>query len=896
MSDDDRRGETLEALFHAALERPPTEREAFLRESCGEDEALLERLRALLAQDEDGTSTLLRGKAVGGETKETLGRVGRYQLIEVLGEGGMGTVYLAEQQEPVRRKVALKRVRVGAGSDEVLARFETERQALALMDHPGIATIYDGGVADSGLPYFVMEYVRGLPLLEYANRYRLTIEERLELFDSICDAVQHAHQKGIVHRDLKPGNLLIAERDGRPQPKVIDFGIARAVSGPLNRERRTVTAGQTIGTYAYMSPEQADPRGQDIDTRTDIYSLGVVLYELLSGRRPFEVEDTEGDGWLQILRQLFERDAPLPSARTAEVSARAEEAAHERGLSPAGLTRALSGDLDWIVMRAIEKDRTRRYPTVSELKRDLERARAHEPVWAGPPTTRYRAAKFLRRHRLGVAMGALLIGLLVASVVTVSLALQRAVDAERATREQLAETRYQADKAEAFLEFLDYALSEGMAASSGQELTLLDLFEPTTAAIPELFANRPSSEAAARYVLGRAYLLMGNDRRALEQLATAYSIQKAARPDDHADLFATLQLLVHATRRAEGLEAAEPYVQPMLEHLREIVDANHPELTEDIDRLVELHEKKAAPDEQLRRLKALVAKLPVALDRGDQSVALGRLAMEVALQLPESDEVLAEFAEKARRIGGIRYLSYLWIAANIELLPDRRSYEAARRYSDELATECERSLAPEHWLSMDARRLKALVLAGLDPERFADAEAQLLALFDEVERMPGPRSTRQRGTQRGLYQLSAQHPDPFLIGDSWGRWSRADREAQDGRHWWFAIHEEVDPAARELVLETLDASPRDVVTDLHRAFALTRLGRCEEALEVLDRRGTRADDPAIEVAARALAEHGTGHRQQARQSWLRLQEVVGDREPTLELTRLMREIGTALDD
>jgi len=878
---DGQRNEELEALFHQALQLAADERDAFLVSRCGDDEPLLAQLRALLKQDAQRTKTILRGNALPGSPgspnlREAAGRIGHYSLLELLGEGGMGTVYLAWQEEPVRRKVALKMIRIGAGSDEVMARFETERQALALMDHPGIARIYDGGVAESGMPYFVMEYVRGLSLLEYTDRFRLTIEERIRLFCHICDAVQHAHQKGIVHRDLKPGNVLVVERDGEPQPKIIDFGIARAVSGPLTREQRTVTAGQTIGTYAYMSPEQADPRGQDIDTRADVYSLGVVLYELLSGRRPFEAEDAGNEGWLQVIRQLLEQEAPLPSSRILAGEVAAIAAAASRRRTVKSLARSLTGDLDWIVMKAIDKDRTRRYATVSELKTDLLRSLEDEPVTAGPPTTAYRARKFVRRHKTGVGLAAAFALLLIAGLLGTGLSLRRALSAEEATRAQLAETRYQAEKAEAFIEFLDYALSEGLPAATDKQLTVLDLFDPTSAAIPELFANRPGPEASVRYILGRAYLLLGNDRRALEQLHAAYSIQKAALPEDHTDLFMTLQLLIHATRRVDGIEASEPYVGEILVQAREILRERRPDLVADLDALSAAHAgDETTAKEALKRLKELVDELPEALHRADEPAVLGRLVLEAALRLPDGEEVLATFVEKARRIGGIRYLSYLWVVASLELRAEHRNLDAAAKHAAELSAECSRILAPNHWLSIDARRLCALTLAGRFPERMLEAEAELLAVFDEVELMPGRKNTRLRGAQQGLLQLSELLEDIAWVDESWTGWCERNTDAGEvTRHWWVVTYADVSNAARARAVELLDAAPRDALVELHLAFGLYRSGRSAEARSILGPRGGDGQVAPIELALRALAADGAGDAREARECWVRLQETM----------------------
>ena len=340
-----------------------------------------------------------RARAARVPTGEGIGTViaGRYTLVEVIGEGGMGSVYLASQTEPVKRQVALKLIKTGMDSRGVLARFDAERQALALMDHPNIARIYDGGVTPAGQPFFVMELVQGVPLTEYCDQQRLTVKARLELFVPVCQAVQHAHQKGIIHRDLKPGNVLVTEVDGRPTPKVIDFGVAKATEQKLT-DMSFADTGAIVGTPAYMSPEQADPSSMDIDTRTDVYALGVMLYELLTGSPPIDARQFKRGAILEMLRMVREVDPPRPSTRLSTADALPNIAAN-RSIEPARLAKLLRGELDWVVMKALEKDRTRRYDTANGLARDIERYLADEVVEARPPSRGYRLKKFVRRHK-----------------------------------------------------------------------------------------------------------------------------------------------------------------------------------------------------------------------------------------------------------------------------------------------------------------------------------------------------------------------------------------------------------------------------------------------------------------------------------------------------------------
>src|SRR5271168_1066767 len=374
-----------------------------------------------------GATTLDTG-AEGSPSAKSAGRisVGPYTLVKKLGEGGMGQVWLAEQTSPVKRQVALKLIKGGLYDNVVIQRFESERQTLAVMNHPAIAKVFDAGTTADGQPYFVMEYVDGSPIDQYCDRKRLKIRERLQLCIKVCEGVQHAHQKAIIHRDLKPSNILVAEVDGKPIPRIIDFGIAKAVSTPENAGQTMFTrAGALIGTPGYMSPEQADPQGQDIDTSTDVYSLGVILYVLLTGSLPFDSEEWRRKPLDQVLRQLREEDPPSPSNKLRAEKETSTDTAVKRATEPRQLVNLLRGDLDWITLRALEKDRSRRYTTPLELAADIQRYLADLPVLARPASTGYRVRKYVRRHRIGVSVAAVIFLLLNGFVVAQAVALRR---------------------------------------------------------------------------------------------------------------------------------------------------------------------------------------------------------------------------------------------------------------------------------------------------------------------------------------------------------------------------------------------------------------------------------------------------------------------------------------
>jgi serine/threonine protein kinase len=438
----------VQAVFLAAVERPVAERPAVLDRECGSDAELRRRVETLL-QAHDASGSFLEAPAAGPPidtvqtpgTRLTIGTVvGPYKVLQLLGEGGMGAVYLAEQEQPVKRRVALKVIKAGMDSARVIARFEAERQALAVMDHPNIARVLDAGSTEEGRPYFVMELVKGIPITKYCDQEHLPPKDRLELFIPVCQAVQHAHQKGVIHRDLKPSNVLIALYDGKPIPKVIDFGVAKATSQRLTERTMFTEVGQIVGTLEYMAPEQAELNNLDIDTRADVYSLGVLLYELLAGSPPFTAKELQAAAFTEMLRIIREVEPPKPSTRLSS-SEELPTIAANRHLEPKRLTKLVAGELDWIALKCLEKERGRRYETANGLAIDLQRYLADEPVLAGPPSATYRLKKFLRRNRGPVLAAAVVVAGLLVGIVGTSVGLVHAEKARRAAvAAQLAET------------------------------------------------------------------------------------------------------------------------------------------------------------------------------------------------------------------------------------------------------------------------------------------------------------------------------------------------------------------------------------------------------------------------------------------------------------------------
>jgi non-specific serine/threonine protein kinase/serine/threonine-protein kinase len=498
-------------------------------------------------------------------------RIGAYRILDKLGEGGMGIVYLADQTEPVRRKVALKIVKLGFELREVIARFESERQAMALMEHPCIAGIYDAGVTNEGLPYFIMEYVPGLPITRFCDHENLSLAERLELFTQVCEAVQHAHHKAIIHRDLKPSNILVHKQDGRPLPKIIDFGVAKTLAQPLTDKTLHTGLGNMVGTPTYMSPEQADLARQNVDTRTDVYSLGGVLYELLVGSPPIDLDRVRQAHLEELLRMIREEEPAKPSRRFRALSPEvARKVAQERQTDPQTLDRRLRGDLDWITMKALDKDRNRRYDSPGEMVADIRRFLENKPVTARPPSLGYRVRKFTRRHRLAVASTAALAALILAFAVVLAIQARRIVE-ERDRANLEAET---AREVATFLTNL-FRLSDPFVAQ-GRQPTARDLLDRGAERIRESLSGQPRVQIRLQKTIAEAYENLGLYAEAEPLYTQALRTQQGLLGPEHIETVQTMTDLYGLKWRRGQLQEAETGLLETVRLKKKLLGDEHP--------------------------------------------------------------------------------------------------------------------------------------------------------------------------------------------------------------------------------------------------------------------------------------------------------------------------------
>ena len=770
----------LEKLFSAALDKDPaTDRSLFLAEACGGDTDLREQIEGLLEAHNRVGSFLDTppvdpdAKLESLETDEIAGTmIGRYKLLQKLGEGGFGTVYMAEQEEPVRRKVALKIIKLGMDTREVIARFEAEQQALALMDHPNIARVFDAGATGTGRPFFVMELVKGISITEYCDQNRLSTRDRLELILSVCNAVQHAHQKGIIHRDLNPNNVLVALHENRPVPKVIDFGIAKATSQRLTEKTLFTSLRHFLGTPAYMSPDQAEVSGLDMDTRTDIYTLGVMIYELLTGTTPFSARVLREASCEEIRRIIREVEPPKPSTRLQElVQMQAGiEYARLRRAEPKALVRMIRGDLDWIIMKAMEKDRTRRYATAKDLADDIERCLKHEPVLAGPPAMSYKLRKFVRRHRVGALAGAIVVAGLLAglSVATVGLIeansarkvlkIERNAAEKARASEERQRTLAEAKEAEAqkqvarsgivsrFLEEMLRSVDPGKVR--GREVTVRYILDTAVRKIEEnALAGQPEVEAAVRLTLGETYCAIALYDSAETHLRTSAALSRNTLGAEHPETLQADRSLAGLLRIKGRFAEAEALLRETAGKQSRVLGEEHPQtLATNTELALALWGpgRYAEAESMHRRILAIQQRV-FGEDYTDTAKSLGHLGVvcRVLGKTTEAEELLERSLLLCRRIHGEDHPGTAQAMNNLgRLLEDLGNFEAAEDfYRRTYELDC-RILGPDHpGTSIPMNNLLRVLHIRNDREALRPIVADRLAILRRAAQRSGATAT-----------------------------------------------------------------------------------------------------------------------------------------------------------
>jgi tetratricopeptide (TPR) repeat protein len=789
----------VQAILNDAAALPPIEVGAFLDKACRGDAKLRAEVESLLqALTEAGkfmtapTEGMARGAAPPGQHAALAegpgSTIGRYKLLQQVGEGGFGSVFMAEQREPVVRKVALKVIKLGMDTREVIARFEAERQALALMDHPNIAKVLDAGATDSGRPYFVMEFVTGEPITAFCERHNLTIEKRLALFTQVCHAVQHAHHKGVIHRDIKPSNILVSMQDNAPLAKVIDFGIAKATAQRLTEKTLFTQHRQLIGTPEYMSPEQAEG-SLDIDTRTDVYSLGVLLYELLTGTTPFEGSKLRSAAWGEIQRIIREEDPPKPSTRISRQS-RAEFGAGVRDRT-ARQGAQVRGDLDWIVMKALEKDRARRYGSPQALAGDIQRHVAGDPVEAAPPSGTYRLSKFVRRHRGAVGAGVVMAALLVVGVVgttwgmidaqnardravqSEALAVERFHQAEKAKADAeaaRAESELARERAEqsnrianAVTEFFTHDVLSARPVPEGQpEPTLRDMLDAVPAKIDQHFKSEPAVEGIIRERVGLLYRRLGDVQKSESYLREAIPLLEQGLGMESRATLGAIHRMGEWMMDMARFDEAVPYFDKAYQHRLKTFGMEYRLTVNSLSRRGSALVWAGKHEEGLRDIRAARdytrdhigpesrESLLATRDLGEALIRVGQ-ADEAAVLL---QGLLATIAANSEQLGQFDGMVRELLGASFLALG--KHADALREL--DLAVEWANARYPQtHSAFVELRRRRAEALAGLG--RADDARAEFESAYDIASTTLGPRSTPATEIASQVAQLLEQAGD-----------------------------------------------------------------------------------------------------------------------------------------
>lgn len=766
--------ERLKALFAEALDAAPSEREAILIAAREESVALGNDLDRMLKAHAGAEEGFLVDPTIAAEVGiASRDMIGPFRLLRLIGEGGFGEVYLAEQAAPIKRRVALKIIRPGMDGGQFLARFDTERAALAIMDHPNIASVYDAGADDRGRPWFAMEFVDGEPIHTFADTHRLNVRERIELMIPVCRAVHHAHQKGVIHRDLKPGNVIVSKVDGRAVPKVIDFGVAKALDRPLTDQVVFTELRSLIGTPEYMSPEQADlDGGRDVDTRSDVYGLGVLLYELLVGATPFDGKQLRSAAFGEIQRILREVDPPTPSTRFSRLESRASAAA-SRSIDPARLSTSLRGELDWITMKCLEKDRGRRYDSAAGLAEELARYLENRPIVAGPVSRSYRLRKYVRRHRIGVVAAAVMslaISAGLAGIIWGAIEARRERDDALHAREQAvasklsaeqarraeAEARAVAQENNTFLRAMFESIDPSVAL--GKEISVREVLDASSAKIDVSPPANPAVEASLRGTFGRAYAALGLFDPARKQLERARELKDES-PD-------TLRALIETMSGQADYEPALALAGSAIEDARAAHgEASLEGLTMQNARasVLALQGKRKESEDELNLVLSQARTLATTRPAIASGVIAEAISALSSLQIEdgrfaEAEKLLLEAVERTRVPGQVDGPTAIALQSTLgDLYRNIGRFDEAIPLLSRARDTAQLVMGPDHTYTLTVSNNLALAL--LSVGRVSDAEA----LYDDVvarrSRVLGedhPRTLIARSNRGLVYQQQAR--------------------------------------------------------------------------------------------------------------------------------------------
>jgi eukaryotic-like serine/threonine-protein kinase len=745
----------VKQIVGSILEKLPEQRAAYLDEVCGSDRALRSEVESLLGAYESSHVLSEPSKEMElARSGQELKSVGPYRLLKKLGEGGMGQVWLAEQISPVRREVALKLIKAGMYDDSVLRRFASERQSLAIMDHPAIAKVFDAGATPEGQPYFVMEYVPGVPITDYCDKKKLRIRTRLELFIQACEGVQHAHQKAVIHRDLKPENILVVEVDGKPMPRIIDFGLAKVTSPQITGDTLFTQVGSFVGTPGYVSPEQADPGALDIDTRTDVYSLGAVLYVLLTGSLPLDPRQWQKLPLHVVLRRLREEDPPAPSARIGTKAELSRAIAESRGMEPGQLRGLLHGDLDCITMKALEKDRARRYGSPSELAADIGRYLKNEPVVARPASTGYRLRKYLLRHRVAAGVTAGLVLLLV------GFAVLQAAELRRITRER--------DRANRITEFMTNMFKvTNPSEARGKTVTAREILDKASQDVDAGLTKDPDLQAGMMDVMGQVYDNLGLYSRAQTLLQQSVDIRRHVLGPENPDTLRSMSDLSRTLDHEGHYAEAESLIRQTLEIQRRVLGPGHPDTVWSMSNLgISLtRDGRFADAEKLLRDAYVTRRRVLGAEHPQTLVSMSNLAAVLAdeHQFVEAEKLLRETVEVKRRVLGPENPDTIVSLNNLaSVLNSEGKYPDALKLFQEALDIRRRVLGPEHPQTLLSMLNLADTLTKMG--QYNEAESMLKQTLEIQRRVLGPEHPYTAVTTYNLGALAAHlgHDDDAL--------------------------------------------------------------------------------------------------------------------------------------